>query len=104
LRLRRTHPIRRIWSRGRDIGADIVAAQFHLWDVLWPELEANTTWWPDGAKGGKVQLFLTPGIVFGRFTIQDRIRLIFGAGYQLVVSPAEPACRNNVILTLRTTF
>ncbi len=43
-----------------------VAAQFHLWDVLWPELEANTTWWPDGTKGGKVQLFLTPGIIFGR--------------------------------------
>jgi hypothetical protein len=81
-----------------------VAAQFHLWEFLWPELEANTTWWPDGAKGGKVQLFLTPGIIFGRFTIQDRIRLIFGAGYQVAVSPAEPAYRNNVILTLRTTF
>jgi hypothetical protein len=64
-----------------------IAAQFHLWDVVWPELEANTTWWPDGSKEGKVQIFLTPGIVFGRFTIQDRVRLIFGAGYQLTVSP-----------------
>ena len=81
-----------------------VAAQFHLWDVLWPELEANTTWWPDGTKGGKVQLFLTPGIIFGRFTIRDRIRLITGVGYQLSVSPAAPAYRNNVIVTLRTTF
>jgi hypothetical protein len=81
-----------------------VAAQFHLWDVLWPELEANTTWWPDGSKGGKIQLFLTPGIVFGRFTIQDRVRLIFGAGYQVAVSPEQPAYRNNIILTARMTF
>jgi hypothetical protein len=81
-----------------------IAAQFHLWDVLWPELEANTTWWPDGTKGGKVQLFLTPGIIFGRFTIRDRVRLVLGAGYQLSVSPTEPAYRNNVIMTLRTTF
>ena len=81
-----------------------VAAQFHLWDVLWPEVEANTTWWPDGTKGGKVQLFLTPGIIFGRFTIRDRVRFILGAGYQVAVSPAAPAYRNNVIVTVRTTF
>lgn len=90
-------------SFGHPVLANL-AAQFHLWDVLWPEVEFNTTWWPDGAKGGKVQLFLTPGIIFGRFTIQDRVRLILGAGYQVAVSPAEPAYRNNVLLTLRTTF
>ena len=49
-------------------------------------------------------LFLTPGIIFGRFTIRDRVRLIFGAGYQFSVSPAVPAYRNGVILTLRSTF
>jgi hypothetical protein len=81
-----------------------VAAQFHIWDFLWPELEANTTWWPDGTRGGKVQLFLTPGVIFGRFEIRDRVRLILGVGYQVAVSPAEPSYRNNVILTLRTTF
>jgi hypothetical protein len=81
-----------------------VAAQFHIWDVLWPELEANMTWWPDGTRSGKVQLFLTPGIIFGRFTIHDRVRLILGAGYQVAVSPAEPTYRNNMIVTVRTTF
>jgi hypothetical protein len=68
------------------------------------ELEANSTWWPDGSKEGKTQLFLTPGIIFGRFTIRDRVKLIFGAGYQFSVSPSAPAYRNNVILTLRSTF
>ncbi len=81
-----------------------VAAQYRLFDFLWPELEANSTWWPDGAKRGKIQLYLTPGIVFGRFAIHDRVRLIFGAGYQFAVSPDAPAYRNNAILTLRTTF
>jgi hypothetical protein len=96
-----------VGSAGRNFGNPVlinVAAQFHVWDFLWPELEANTTWWPDGTREGKVQLFLTPGIIFGRFTIQDRVRLILGAGYQVAVSPAEPSYRNNVILTLRTTF
>ena len=100
-------PIGGVDSLERSFGHPVlanVAAQFHLWEFVWPELEMNTTWWPDGAKGGNVQLFLTPGIIFGRFTIQDRVRVIVGAGYQVAVTPAEPAYRNNVIVTLRTTF
>ena len=81
-----------------------VTAQYFLLNFFWPELEANSIWWPDGSKEGKTQLFLTPGIIFGRFTIRDRVRLIFGAGYQFSVSPSVPAYRNNVILTLRSTF
>jgi hypothetical protein len=81
-----------------------VAAQYHLWDVLWPELEANSTWYPDGEKAGKTQVFLTPGVIFGRFPIADRVKMIIGAGYQFAVSPHTPAYENNVVLTLRTTF
>jgi hypothetical protein len=81
-----------------------VTAQYFLLNFFWPELEANSIWWPDGSKEGKTQLFLTPGIIFGRFTIRDRIRLIYGVGYQFSVSPSAPAYRNNVILTLRSTF
>jgi hypothetical protein len=81
-----------------------VAAQFHVWEFLWPEVEANTTWWPDGSKGGKIQLFLTPGIIFGRFTIKDRVRFIIGAGYQMAVSPEQAAYRNSIVATTRLTF
>ena len=81
-----------------------VAAQYHIWEFLWPELEANSTWWPNGSKAGKLQLFLTPGIIFGRFTIRDRVKLILGAGYQISVSPHAPAYKNDAVLTLRTTF
>jgi hypothetical protein len=81
-----------------------VTAQYFLLNFFWPELEANVTWWPDGSKEGKTQLYLTPGIIFGRFPIHDRVRLIFGVGYQISVASSAPAYRNNVIFTLRSTF
>jgi hypothetical protein len=81
-----------------------VAAQFHLFEVLWPELELNSTWWPDGARVGKVQTFISAGVIFGRFRIQNRVQFILGAGYQVAVSPNQPSYRNNLIITARTTF
>lgn len=78
--------------------------QVHLWDVVWPEVEANYTWWPDGEKEGKSQLFITPGVIFGRFPIYERLKLVVGIGYQFSVSPETPAYKNNVILTVRTPF
>lgn len=81
-----------------------VAFQYHLVDILWPELEFNYTWWPDGSKEGKQQLFVTPGIIFGRFPIHDRVKLIFGVGYQSALTPHTPAYNNNVVFTARTTF
>ena len=79
-------------------------AQYHLFGVLWPEVELNATWWPNGVRQGKIQSFITPGIIFGRFDIQDRVRLIMGVGYQIAVSPVSPAYRDNLVLTMRTTF
>jgi hypothetical protein len=81
-----------------------MTAQYHLFDILWPEVELNATWWPYGTNKGKIQTFITPGIIFGRFQIHDRIRLIMGAGYQIAVSPVSPAYRGNMVLTLRTSF
>ncbi|HEX5280304.1 MAG TPA: hypothetical protein VFW28_09505 [Micropepsaceae bacterium] len=81
-----------------------VAAQYHLFDVLWPAVELNETWWPNGPKQGKIQTFVTPEIVFGRFEIYDRVRLIMGLGYQIAASPVTPAYRNNLIFTFRTAF
>jgi hypothetical protein len=80
------------------------AFQYHAWQVLWPEFEINYTYWPDGTKTGKNQIYLTPGIVFGRFPIIDRLRLIVGVGYQFAVSPDNPAFDHNWILSVRTAF
>jgi hypothetical protein len=62
--------------------------QYHFERVFWPEFEVNYTHWFDGLRGGKTQVFLTPGIVFGRFPLFDsRARLIIGGGYQFAVTP-----------------
>jgi hypothetical protein len=36
--------------------------------------------------GGKKQVFLTPGLVFGSFPLAERLRLSFGAGVQIAVT------------------
>ena len=96
---------------GKSIATN-VAFQYHLLKYLWPEFELNETYWLDGKqRGGKNQLFLTPGIIFGRFVIHDRIKAIVGGGYQVAVTPKyidtteqTPAYNHAWILTARLAF
>jgi hypothetical protein len=88
-----------------------VALQFHVLQYFWPEFEMNYTYWANGLRGGKNQIFLTPGLILGRFEIHDRVRFIIGAGYQFAVSPAltkepvlTPTYDRAWILTARLTF
>jgi hypothetical protein len=75
------------------IGTSLVwntALQYHFAAVLWPELEFSLTHWFDGLRAGHTQVFMTPGLIFGRFPLfGSRARLIFGAGYQLAITPAQ---------------
>ena len=88
-----------------------VALQYHISQYLWPEFEFNNTYWANGLRGGKDQLFLIPGIVFGRFVIHDRNTLTLGTGYQFAVSPPltkkpvlTPTYDHAWILSARLTF
>jgi hypothetical protein len=54
---------------------------------------------------------LTPGIIFGRFVIHERIKAIIGVGYQVAVSPKytvtseqTPTYNHAWLLTARLTF
>jgi hypothetical protein len=85
--------------------------QYHLGRVFWPELEFNDTYWFDDQRGGQNQLFATVGMVVGRFTIVDRVKLTIGAGYQVALSPAfvtkpqvTPQYRNALVTTFRLGF
>jgi hypothetical protein len=62
------------------------ALQAHVFEKLWPEIEANYTHYKNGPNDGKNQLALTAGVVAGRFELTRRIRLILGGGYQRTVS------------------
>jgi hypothetical protein len=88
-----------------------MALQYHLLKYFWPEFETNVTRWWSGQRGGKTQVLLTPGLILGRFTIQDRVKFIIGAGYQFAVSPKEsfqpvvtPTYDRAWVMTGRLTF
>ncbi|HML27250.1 MAG TPA: hypothetical protein PKE16_00125 [Hyphomicrobium sp.] len=95
------------------IGTSIVtniAFQYHLAKYFWPEFEVNYTHWADGERSGKDQVFLTPGLILGRFKVCDDSNLIIGAGYQFAVSPKTtspvltPTYDSNWIVTTRLSF
>jgi hypothetical protein len=87
-----------------------IALQYHVMDVFWPELEANWTYYADGQRGGLNQLYLTPGLVVGRFALNDNVQLTFGAGYQSAVTPSyrakplTPAYNHAWLFTSRLNF
>lgn len=79
------------------------AFQYHIFKVLWPEVEVNYTWFPDGEHAGKNQVFITPGLVLGRFPIWKRVKLIAGSGFQVAVTKYA-VYHNSWILTGRLAF
>ena len=87
-----------------------VAFQYHIAKYFWPEIEVNYTHWTDGDRAGKDQVFLTPGLILGRFELAKDTNLIVGGGYQFAVTPVTtkpvltPVYDNNWIATTRLTF
>jgi len=70
---------------------------------LWPEVEVNATFWPDGTNDGNKQVFLTPGIVLGRFPIRNRLGFTVGGGVQIAATHFHQY-NHNWILSLRLPF
>ena len=72
------------------LGRQIVfnnTAQYHLKKPhLWPELEANSTFFVVGPHSGESQLFLTPGLLTGPFELSGRLHFTFGAGIQVAAT------------------
>jgi hypothetical protein len=88
-----------------------IALQYHLGELFWPELEFNSTYWVDGPRGGKTQLFITPGLIVGRIKMGSGYKLILGGGYQIAVAPKlnltpvlTPLYNTAYVLTARVTF
>jgi hypothetical protein len=86
-----------------------VAFQYHIMK-LWPELEVNWTYWANGARGGLNQVFLTPGLVIGRFEVANGLFFTTGVGVQVAVAPSyrpipqTPIYNNALIITSRLNF
>ncbi len=96
------------------VGTSIVTSttlQYHVWDYFWPEFAFNDTQWTSGVRAGRNQLFVGPGIMFGRFQIYDRVKFNFGIAYQVAVAPDHaitapltPLYNHALILSMRMTF
>jgi len=80
-----------------------VAFQYHVPRFIWPEVEFNGTTWRDGTSSGHTQLFVTPGLVFGRFPIHDRLGFTVGAGVQIAATTFHQY-DHNYTLTVRMPF
>jgi hypothetical protein len=94
---------------GQQIQSNTVL-QYHLDTVFWPEVEVNWTYYPDGQRAGLNQVYLTPGLVIGRFDIGHGLKFTTGLGYQIAVAPPyrpkplTPAYANSLIVTTRMNF
>jgi hypothetical protein len=94
------------WGAPNSAGTSLLAncvLQYRIAKVFWPEVELNYTYWRNGVHEGLNQLCITPGIVFGRFQIYDRLGCVFGAGCQVTVTK-NPLFYRNVIATARFPF
>jgi hypothetical protein len=68
-----------------------------------PEVELNYTYWPNGARAHMNQLYITPGIVLGKFDLWKRVGATVGVGCQIAVTD-ESQNNHNVILSVRVPF
>ncbi len=76
--------------------------QFHQEAHWWPEIEDNFTYYKGGDNDGRIQNFITPGIVT-RYKLHNRIGVTLGAGIQLATS-AYHSYDHGVVVTARMPF
>jgi len=100
-------PTGNVKSIGRTIATNSVL-QYHVQKYLWPQLEINSTAWYGGSKDGKVQTFLTPGLMLGKYAIHpndktSRLGLAAGAGLQTVATKYR-TYNHSLIFTARLLF
>ena len=79
------------------------AFQYRVYRKLWPEVEVNYTHFQDGPNNGKTQVFLTPGLVLGKFHLWRELGLTFGGGFQIAATHFHTS-NHNGILTVRFPF
>ncbi|MBS1798718.1 MAG: hypothetical protein JSS95_02720 [Acidobacteria bacterium] len=82
-------------------------AQYKVGRYLWPELEANASFFHGGPNDGRNQVFLTPGLIVSKIKLRkdpkDRLGLVLGTGMQIATSRYH-SYNHSLILTGRLTF
>jgi len=64
--------------------------QYHVWKWFWPEVESNATFYRGGPNDGRVQNFVTPGMMVSKFKLEhaprNRLALVVGGGMQIATT------------------
>lgn len=70
---------------GRQLVSNTAFQYRALWR-LWPEVEANSTSFLEGKNAGQTQVFLTPGLGFGRIRLWRALKFSTAAGMQIAAT------------------
>lgn len=93
-----------IKTAGRPVAWN-TAAQYRLGKLFWPEIESNATFYKGGGNDGKMQEFITPGLIVGKCGLhpsdpKSRPGLAVGAGMQIAASHFH-TFNHGLVLTAR---
>ncbi len=64
--------------------------QYRVFKKIWPETEVNFTHYYQGEHGGNTSVYLTSGVVLGKFHLWDRLGFTVGGGYEIAVTSFHP--------------
>jgi hypothetical protein len=84
--------------------------QYRIFKKIWPEMEVNLNQYHGGnnnivptAHPGKTLVYLTPGLVLGRFNLWHRLAFTAGGGFEIATTSFHPT--NHIpILSIRFPF
>jgi hypothetical protein len=79
------------------------AFQYRILKKLWPELEVNAAFFPNGPKAGNEQVFVSPGLILGKFHLWKRVGFAIGGGIQIATTHFH-TYNHNSLLTVRFPF
>jgi hypothetical protein len=100
-------------GNGAAIGNNLLwndTFQYRVFKKIWPEIEVNVNQYHGGnsnivptAHPGKTLVYLTPGMVLGRFNLWHRLAFTAGGGFEIATTSFHPT--NHIpILSIRFPF
>lgn len=96
-----TLPVANSNKLGRPIAWN-TTLQYQTDPHFFPEVEFNSTFYEGGPDDGKIQNFITPGIV-GRWKLHNRLGVTAGAGIQIATSEYH-SYNHGLVFTARMPF
>lgn len=81
--------------------------QYHAGKIFWPEVESNATFYHGGPNDGRVQNFITPGLMVSKIKLEqnprNRLALMFGGAMQIATSQFH-SYNHGLVITTRMQF